>query len=142
MATPTARRTSEAAHNDLYAHYSKSQMARLKATKTRLKREILPRLRSLGVAQVYADYSGHAGSGAVDFVDCSDDSDQSIDVGNTTPDLMHDLRGAICELLPEGFEEGEGGQGDFYIDVAEGTVTIEHGANYTETKRTNQEFTL
>ena len=128
--------------DDLYAHYSKQERAALEATKARLKRDILPRLRSLGVVGVQAEYSGHADSSAVNFVDCSDASQQPVDLEKLAPDLMHDLQDVIYALLPAGFEEDEGGQGDLIIDVAEGAVTIEHGENYIETKRTYQEFTL
>jgi hypothetical protein len=45
-------------------------------------------------------------------------------------------------FLPEGFEIGEGGQGDLTIDVVTGKLTLDHGENFTETRSTTREFSL
>jgi hypothetical protein len=44
--------------------------------------------------------------------------------------------------LPAGFEINDGSQGTLTVDVTAGTVTIEHGENYTDTRDSTQEFTL
>ena len=48
----------------------------------------------------------------------------------------------LYEFLPDGFEINEGGQGDVTIDVAAGTVKLEHQENVTETRDSTREFTL
>jgi len=56
--------------------------------------------------------------------------------------LVDDLRDLVYELLPDGFENGDGGQGDLSIDVVPGTVRLDYGKNYTETRSTTREFIL
>ena len=53
-----------------------------------------------------------------------------------------DIENVLYEFLPTGFEINDGSQGTLTVDVAAGTVTIEHGENYTETRDSTQEFTL
>jgi hypothetical protein len=55
---------------------------------------------------------------------------------------VDDLRDLVYELLPDGFENGDGGQGDLSIDVVPGTVRLDYGKNYTETRSTTREFIL
>lgn len=104
--------------------------------------EILPRLRALGVLRVRVDYSGYGDDGAIDSIDFDGAGDQAIDIEKADPALVGDLRDAIYTFLPDGFEIGDGGQGDLTIDVVTGKVTLDHGENYTDTRHTTREFSL
>lgn len=107
-----------------------------------LRSTILPRLRQLGVLRVRVDYSGYGDDGAIDSIDFDGAGDTAIDVEKADPALVNDLRDAVSMFLPEGFEIGEGGQGDLTIDVVTGKLTLDHGENFTETRSTTREFSL
>jgi len=124
------------------AQYRQQEVARLDTAKARLKAEIIPRLKQWGVSQVKAEYSGYGDSGCINHIAYLDAHDQPVNMDMVRSASDPDIENVLYEFLPAGFEINEGGQGDVTIDVAAGTVTIEHGENYTETRDSTQEFTL
>ncbi len=103
---------------------------------------LLPRLTALGVARVKADYSGYQGAGGIDMLDFIDEAGAPIDVEQADPPLIHRVRDVLAAFLPEGFEQSEGGQGDLWLEVATGTVRLEHEENYTATRTTSREWRI
>jgi hypothetical protein len=126
----------------LMAQYRQQELARLDTAKARLKTEIIPRLKRWGVSKVKAEYSGYGDSGAINHIAYLDAHDQPVNMDTVRAASDPDIENVLYEFLPAGFEINDGSQGDVTIDVAAGTVTIEHGENYTETRDSTQEFTL
>jgi len=126
----------------LMAQYRQQELARLDTAKARLKTEIIPRLKQWGVAKVKAEYSGYGDSGCIDGITYLDAHDQPVNMNMVRAASDPEIENVLYEFLPAGFEINDGGQGTVTLDVAAGTVTIEHGENYTETRDSTQEFTL
>ena len=126
----------------LMAQYHQQELARLDTAKARLKTEIIPRLKQWGVAKVKAEYSGYGDSGAINHIAYLDAQDQPVNMDMVRAASDPEIENVVYEFLPAGFEINDGGQGDVTIDVAAGTVKLEHGENYTETRDSTQEFTL
>ena len=124
------------------AQYRQQELARLDTAKARLKTEIIPRLKQWGVSKVRAEYSGYGDSGCIDGITYLDAHDQPVNMEMVRSASDPEIENVLYEFLPAGFEINDGGQGDVYLDVAAGTVTLEHGENYTETRNSTQEFTL
>ena len=124
------------------AQYRQQEVARLDTAKARLKTEIIPRLKQWGVSKVRAEYSGYGDSGCIDGITYLDAENQPVNMALVTPASDPAIEDVLYEFLPAGFEINDGSQGTLTIDVAAGTVTLEHGENYTETRDSTQEFTL
>jgi hypothetical protein len=124
------------------AQYRQQEVARLDTAKARLKTEIIPRLKQWGVSKVRAEYSGYGDSGCIDGITYLDAHKQPVNMALVTPASNPAIEDVLYEFLPAGFEINDGSQGTLTIDVAAGTVTLEHGENYTETRNSTQEFTL
>lgn len=124
------------------AQYRQQEVARLDTAKARLKTEIIPRLKQWGVSKVRAEYSGYGDSGCIDGITYLDAHDQPVNMALVQPASAPVIEDVLYEFLPAGFEINDGSQGTLTIDVAAGTVTLEHGENYTETRDSTQEFTL
>lgn len=124
------------------AQYRQQELARLDTAKDRLKTEIIPRLKQWGVSKVRAMYSGYGDSGCIDGITYLDAHDQPVNMDMVRAASDPDIENVLYEFLPAGFEINDGSQGMLTVDVAAGTVTIEHGENYTETRNSTQEFTL
>ncbi len=107
-----------------------------------LRSELVPRLGTLGVQRVHADYSGHGGSGAIDVLGFTDQSGTPIDIGQRDPAIVHELRRALQEFLPDGFADNEGGQGDLYLDIAAGILRLEHQENFIDTRSSSREWRI
>jgi hypothetical protein len=126
----------------LMAQYRQNEQTRHEQTKARLKNEIIPRLKQWGVAKVKAEYSGYGDSGAVNHIAYLDAQDQPVNMDMVRAASDPEIENVLYQFLPAGFEINEGGQGDVTIDVATGTVKLEHQENYTETRDSTREFTL
>ena len=126
----------------LMAQYRQQELARLDTAKARLKTEIIPRLKQWGVSRVKAEYSGYGDSGCIDGITYLDAHGQPVNMDMVRSASDPDIENVLYEFLPAGFEINDGGQGTLTVDVTAGTVTIEHGENYTETRDSTQEFTL
>ena len=126
----------------LMAQYRQQELTRLDTAKARLKTEIIPRLKQWGVVKVKAEYSGYGDSGAINHIAYLNAQDQPVNMDMVRAASDPEIEDVVYEFLPAGFEINDGGQGDVTIDVAAGTVKLEHGENYTETRDSTQEFTL
>ncbi len=124
------------------AQYRQQELARLDTAKARLKTEIIPRLKQWGVSKVRAEYSGYGDSGCIDGITYLDAHGQPVNMDMVRAASDPDIENVVYEFLPAGFEINDGSQGTLTVNVAAGTVTIEHGENYTETRDSTQEFTL
>ena len=111
-------------------------------TNDRLRNEILPQFKSLGVANIEVAYSGYGDSGAIDGIQYRDQAGIRVDRSTIPTQLIEDLENCVYELLPAGFEIGEGAQGTLTIDVQLAKVTIAHQENVTDSRDSTREFTL
>jgi hypothetical protein len=55
-------------------------------------------------------------------------------------EFMKKVEDAIWDLLPSGFENNEGGQGEVTIDIETGKITVEHDQFYTESAHTKDVY--
>ena len=124
----------------LMAEYRQQEHARLESAKDTLKAEMIPRLKKWGVAKVKAEYSGYGDSGCINHIAYLDAQGQPVNMDLVRAASDPEIERVLYEFLPDGFEINEGGQGDVCIDVATGTVTLEHQENYTETKSTSEQW--
>ena len=124
------------------AQYRQQEVARLDTAKAKLKTEIIPRLKQWGVSKVRAEYSGYGDSGCIDGIMYLDARDQPVNMALVLSASDPAIEDVLYEFLPSGFEINDGSQGTLTIDVAAGTVTLEHQENYTETNDSTREFTL
>jgi len=118
---------------------AREKKARLTA---QLRDEILPRLKTMGVATVQIEYSGYGDSGAINYVEYFDARGQAVDVHATWPACGPMIENVVYEYLPAGFEINEGSQGDVFIDVDMKTLRLDHEENYTETDCHQEEHAL
>ena len=126
----------------LLAHYHQSEQARADRAKTRLRDEIIPRLRQHGVANIEAAYSGYGDSGAIDGVQFRDAAGHRVDRATIPTPVVEQLENCVYEFLPSGFEINDGGQGTLTLDVPTGRITLAHQENYTESRDSTREFDL
>jgi hypothetical protein len=73
---------------------------------------ILPRLRPWGVAKLVAEYSGYGDDGCINSLGYFDTQGQPVNMDLVRPASDPEIQNLLYELLPDGFETGEGGQGD------------------------------
>jgi hypothetical protein len=126
----------------IVADMQKREEERIEAAKTTLKRDIIPRLKKLGVATVECRYSGYGDSGSVETVEYFDADHKPVTVRESRSKKTRPIEYVLDDFLPSGFENNDGGQGDITIDIEAGTVTIEHQQNYTEHDDSTMEYTL
>ena len=126
----------------LMAEYRRQEESRLETAKARLKNEVIPRLKKWSVAKVKVEYSGYGDSGCINHIAYLDALDQPVNMDMVRSASDPEIERVLYEFLPDGFEINDGGQGDVTIDVAAGTVQIEHQENVTETRDSTREFTL
>ena len=123
-----------------FAAHHKAEQAHTETALATLKHELIPRLMKWGVAKVQAEYSGYGDSGCINHIAYLDAQNQPINMDLVRAASDPQIESVLYEFLPDGFEIDEGGQGDVCIDVATGTVTLEHQENYTETKSTSEQW--
>ena len=111
-------------------------------TNNRLRNEILPQFRELGVANIEVAYSGYGDSGAIDGVQYRGPTGIRVDRAPIPTQLVEDLERCAYSFLPPGFEINDGGQGTLTIDVQLAKVTLTHETNYTASDSTTKEFPL
>jgi hypothetical protein len=126
----------------ILARLQQADEARLKQAKTRLRGEIIPRLKQWGVAKIVVDYSGCGDSGGIDGISYFDAAGQPVNMALVQPASDPDIGDVVYEFLPAGFENNEGGQGTLTLDAEAGSVKIAHSENYTTTMDSAREFTL
>ena len=142
MTTPDEPSSLEPIIQDMLAQYAKAEQDRLDAIKHMLKADILPQFAALKVANIEVAYSGYGDSGAIDGIQYRDQAGIRVDRSTIPTQLIEDLENCVYELLPAGFEIGEGAQGTLTIDVQLAKVTIAHQENVTDSRDSTREFTL
>jgi hypothetical protein len=106
-------------------------------TLQKLKNAVLPELKRLGVARLRMDYHGHSDDGQIDDLVYFDVEGTPLDVDRSAYEL--EIEEILSELLPSGYEIDVGSEGFLTVDVAAGTVTLEHGWNVPEWHTTRWE---
>ena len=126
----------------MIAEMQRAEERERRETSNRLRNEILPQFRELGVANIEVAYSGYGDSGAIDGVQYRGPTGIRVDRAAIPEKLIEDLESCVYSFLPPGFEINDGGQGSLTIDVQLAKVTIQHQENYTESRDSTREFTL
>ena len=126
----------------MIAEMQRAEERERRETNDRLRNEILPQFRRLGVANIEVSYSGYGDSGAIDGIQYRDPTGIRVDRATIPEKLIEDLESCVYTYLPAGFEIGEGAQGTLTIDVGAAKVTIQHQENYTESHDSTREFPL
>ena len=126
----------------MIAEMQRAEERERRETNDRLRNEILPGFKSLGVANIEVSYSGYGDSGAIDGVQYRGPTGIRVDRAPIPTQLIEDLESCAYEFLPAGFEINAGGQGTLTIDVQASKVTLTHETNYTASESTTKEFTL
>ena len=126
----------------LIADMNRSEAERQRDNSRRLREEILPQFAALGIANIEVSYSGYGDDGSIDGIQYHDPTGNRVDRTLIPTSLVEDLESCVYELLPAGFEIGEGAQGTLTIDVAKSTVTLQHQENYTDSRDRTREFSL
>ena len=128
--------------DQLIADMMRAAESERRETTDRLRDQILPQFRRLGVANIEVAYSGYGDSGAIDGVQYRGPTGIRVDRATIPTQLIEALERCACSLLPAGFEINDGGQGTLTIDVQASKVTLTHETNYTASESTTKEFTL
>ena len=126
----------------MIAEMQRAEERERRETNDRLRDQILPQFRRLGVANIEVSYSGYGDDGSIDGIQYRDPTGIRVDRATIPEKLIEDLESCVYELLPAGFEIGEGAQGTLTIDVQAGKVTIQHQENFTDSRDSTREFTL
>jgi hypothetical protein len=138
--TPAEDQSFQHVASQFAAQLDHSEKTRINQALAALKARILPRLRQWGVAKLVAEYSGYGDDGCINSLGYFDQQNQPVNMDLVRPASDPEIQNLLYELLPDGFETGEGGQGDLTVDVETGTVTLEHGENYTETTSSTSQW--
>ena len=126
----------------MIAEMQRAEERERRETNDRLRHEILPQFRRLGVANIEVSYSGYGDSGAIDGVQYRDIAGIRVDRASIPTQLVEDLESCAYSFLPAGFEINDGGQGTLTIDVVASKLALTHETNYTASESTTKEFTL
>ena len=126
----------------LIADMQRAEERERRETTDRLRNEILPQFRALGVGNIEVSYSGYGDSGAIDGVQYRGPTGIRVDRAAIPAQLIEDLERCAYSFLPAGFEIGEGAQGTLTIDVQASKVTLTHETNYTASDSTTKEIAL
>ena len=126
----------------MIAEMQRAEERERRETNDRLRDQILPQFRRLGVANIEVSYSGYGDDGSIDGVQYRDPTGIRVDRATIPEKLIEDLESCVYELLPAGFEIGEGAQGTLTIDVQLANVTLQHQENCTDSHDSTREFPL
>ncbi len=90
-------------------------------------------LLSGGIATIVAFYSGEGDEGCLDdYLELQDKDGTSLE--SETPEGLHELLEALHDdVAPAGYQDNEGGGGEFRLDVETGAIT--HEAYYLVVER-------
>lgn len=89
-------------------------------------------LMAKGVVRVVCEYSGYGDSGGVEQVAYLDENAKPVSRSQIEETLDAEVRNYAESLLPAGFENNEGGQGEVVLDLLSRSYAVNHGWNYTE----------
>jgi hypothetical protein len=108
-----------------------------------LKGALLAALAAAGIAHVEIDYDGEGDNGQINGATALDGQGNRVDLDRPlhpeTPPLSDALDNFAWAILQEhhgGFEDNDGGYGTIRIDVAAGTVTLDHYQRWTDAHHT------
>lgn len=104
------------------------------AAETVQREELLGKLRAVGIESVSASYNGYGDSGNVEDIVLTPDRD----LGLLDRELADFIWSFVYSLHP-GFENNEGGQGEFGWTISTDRIDVSHGDNYTEIEVTEHE---
>ena len=98
--------------------------------------ELLPLLRSLGIAQVTAEYEGYGDSGNIEDVTVQP-------AGIALPDdlctKLGDFAWSVAYHQHPGFENNEGGYGTLTWDVTADSIALDHADRHVECSHSRDE---
>ena len=130
---------------DFIKTWTEQHEARMKAKFAKLKTEVVPPLRSLGVAIATLDYDGYGDSSSDETLTLADADGKRIStsglaaLGLAVEGEMIDLMSAV---VPDGYENNEGGFGQVILDVAAGTIRNEHSQRVEQIEYIEEEYEI
>lgn len=89
-------------------------------------------LMAKGVVRVVCEYSGYGDSGGVEQVTYLDENAKPVSRSQIEGNVDTAVRNYAESLLPAGFENNEGGQGEVVLELLSRSYVVNHGQNYTE----------
>jgi len=135
--------------------------SRLAVSNAKTKASLFAALAAAGVAKVTVVFDGQGDSGAVEDVLASAAGDVAVDLPDVSIDYfaagfsddeeevvtqrplkeaIESLAFAFLSQTHGGWENNEGGFGDFFFDVAAGSVRLDYQERYTETTSYEHDF--
>jgi hypothetical protein len=132
--------------NSLNQQYEAEQR-RLRVELAARKAIILQLLKDAGVAQATMEYDACGDSGQIHKIKAFDASGKDVSPrlkgktrsGETLVETLDELAWQVLQHFHDGFENGEGGCGEIIVDVAAGTMMLDHNDRIVETVNTMTE---
>lgn len=121
--------------SEFLKQYYKEQEERKKALPAKAA-ELRQKLLTLGVTSVAADYDGAGDSGQMNGVSWEP---QTLQLPPGTEGDIEALFWDFLEAHHAGWENNDGGRGDFRWDITTGNFTLDHEDYYTESNATKHE---
>ena len=98
--------------------------------------ELLPLLRSLGIAQVTAEYEGYGDSGNIEDVTVQP---AGIALPEELCTKLGDFAWSVAYHQHPGFENNEGGYGTLTWDISADSIALDHADRYVECSHSRDE---
>lgn len=114
--------------------YEERQREEKRAAKAALL-ALVDQLRTAGVSEVIATFSGYGDEGSIERIEFLDAQRQLVSLSEQFPNLEKTFE----VLLPDGFEDNEGSSGVVTLDVERGRVTVDTDWNVIETQNEHYE---
>ncbi|HTV54065.1 MAG TPA: hypothetical protein VMI06_04040 [Terriglobia bacterium] len=114
--------------------YEDRQREERKAAKTALL-ALVDQLRTAGVSEVIATFSGYGDEGSIEGVEVLDAQQQPVSLSKQFPNIEK----TFDVLLSGGYEDNEGGSGVVTLDVENGRITVDTDWNVIETQNERYE---
>jgi len=122
-------------YEETLARWAAQEVQRKDQAKAKL-RELLERLRSLGVTSVHAEYNGYGDEGQIEHLAFEPE-------GIAIPkEIEQETEDACDALCPDGYENNDGGYGSISIDVTTGRIEHEHNDCHTEVDTTEEAYEI
>lgn len=97
------------------------------------------RLQSQNIVKIEVTYSGGGDSGEIDGVLGYDADNKEVDIPTEVADIISD---AAYALLPDGYENNDGGNGTLTVLLFENNIHIDHYQNVVEQEYESFNFPL
>lgn len=114
--------------NDLMAEIAEHHRKRVADAQSELAR-LVAEARAQGYRSIVYPYNGCGDSGAIE-----NPEQVEPDTLPASGALLDQIADQCCKLLPAGWEINEGSQGAIHVDIAAGTIRIEHEWNIERTQ--------